>query len=272
MEVEQERSLASMLDVGGATGATGATGPFFHLLLQPGPEFGPGFATWPIGCVTAPSRVRYMLAQPPRPVRARGLYLYICPKVSYNQGDQIAFVQEGEIMPLYRCPVTKQKGYYQLNDAWDDFYQWAEAYFGPYHAFDELDMLPLPCYAIWELAGEPHSHWDFMAWLKTRYPKFAEDVESMEKVPKTDASVAATLVTQDILKPKAKKIGTKAFTKNGKKKKKPPKPCDRSAAAKKAWETRRKNREKRKRSDAAKKAWETRRAKAGIEIEACEYE
>ena len=178
-------------------------------------------------------------------------------------------------MPLYRCPVTKQKGYYQLDDAWNDFYEWAEAYFGPYHAFDELDMLPLPCYAIWKVAGEPHSHWDFMAWLKNQYPKSAEEIEAMEKVPKTNASASATLAVQKeskpTSKPKIRKSALEAFAKtekNGKKKKKPPKPCDRSAAAKKAWETRRKNREKKKkkRSEAAKKAWKTRRAKAGIVV------
>jgi hypothetical protein len=158
------------------------------------------------------------------------------------------------------------KGCYQLEDAWEDFYEWAEAYFGPFHLFEDQDLLPLPSYGTWKKAGEPHSHEAFMTWLKDYKPKIAARVAKMPKVPK--AASVATATEKEVAIEFQTSAGyprkKKPETQRQKMKKKDAAKEKRSAAGKKAWETRRKKEkeEKERRSAAAKKAWVTRKKKA----------
>jgi hypothetical protein len=78
-------------------------------------------------------------------------------------------------MPVYQCPVTKQRGHFHV----DSFYEWAQEYFGEFHTWEEDDVLPLPCYKIFILAGKPQTHEAFVVWMKKKYPtiKVPDDPE-----------------------------------------------------------------------------------------------
>jgi hypothetical protein len=182
--------------------------------------------------------------------------LYSLPNVGYNQYEYQSPLEERLDMPsvLYQCPVTMQKGCYQLEDAWEDFYEWAEAYFGPFHLFEDQDLLPLPCYGTWKKAGEPHSHEDFMKWLKGHKPKIAARVAKMPKVPK--AASVSTATEEEVAIEFQTSAGyprkKKPETQRQKMKKVDATKEKRSAAGKKAWETRKKQEEKAGRKGKAK--------------------
>lgn len=71
-------------------------------------------------------------------------------------------------MAAYQCPVCGQQGIYHHGD---DFYEWAESYFGPFHTHESHDLLPMPCHEHFEEAGRPCTHEHFQTWLSPRVVK-----------------------------------------------------------------------------------------------------